>query len=171
MSIGGSSGALIALLALGACTTMPGGPSELTLPGSGKSFEQFRHDDGDCRQYANAQVGGASASQVATESGVKSAAVGAGVGALAGAAIDGASGAGAGAGLGLMVGALAGIGAGDSSSWGLQLRYDAAYKQCMYAKGHMIPVYGGMTSSGVPPAGPVPMPGALTPPPPPPAPR
>ena len=36
---------LLALLALGACTTLPTGPSILALPGTGKSFDQFRADD------------------------------------------------------------------------------------------------------------------------------
>jgi len=30
----------------------------MTLPGSGKSFDQFRADEYECRQYAYEQVGG-----------------------------------------------------------------------------------------------------------------
>ena len=139
---------LVPLAALAGCASIPGGPSELALPGSRKTFDQFRFDDGDCRRFASAQVGGASGGEVATDSGVKSAAVGTGVGALAGAAIGGGRGAATGAGLGLVVGAIAGIDAGDRSSYALQQRYDGAYKQCMYAKGHKVPVHGSIGPAG-----------------------
>lgn len=43
---------LAALLAIAACTTIPTGPSVMAMPGSGKSFDQFRADDADCRQFA-----------------------------------------------------------------------------------------------------------------------
>lgn len=130
------------LLLLCGCVTVPEGPSVMALPGSGKSFDQFRTDDAECIGYARGRVGGTSANQAATDSGVKSAAVGTAVGAAAGAAIDGRSGAAAGAGVGLLVGALAGAGAANESSYGLQRRYDQGYAQCMYAKGHRVPVAG-----------------------------
>ena len=152
----------IALCALGACTTIPSGPSAMVLPGSTRSFDQFRVDDANCRQFANTQVSGQSTGGVAADSGVKSAAVGAGVGALAGAAIGGGHGAGTGAGLGLIVGAIAGANAGDRSSHALQRRYDAAYQQCMYASGHQIPGYARSSGYARPAA-----PQALVPPPPP----
>jgi len=163
---------LAAVLVLGACTTMPSGPSQMALPGTGKNFDQFRIDDYDCRQYANAQVNNTTPNQAGADSGVKSAAVGAGVGAVAGAAI-GNSGrsAAAGAGLGLLVGALAGANAGDRSSYALQRSYDAGYTQCMYSKGHKVPVNGrvgyttqapAQSSSAIPP----PPPGNPPPPPP-----
>ncbi|MDN2698117.1 glycine zipper family protein [Janthinobacterium sp. SUN073] len=90
---------LLAPLLLTACTVLPEGPSAMVLPGTGKSLEQFRGDDGSCRGYAQAQ--------------------------------------------------LAGTGAADSSSYGMQRRYDNAYQQCMYASGHKVPVAGQMLS-GVP---------------------
>lgn len=156
----------IPFLALAACTTVPTGPSEYALPGSGRSFEQFCVDDVDCRQYAQSQTGGTSANQAAAESTARSAALGAGIGAVAGAAIGGShQGAGAGAGLGLLVGALAGVGAGDQSSHALQRRYDGAYKQCMYAKGNKVAVRGAATYQAAP-AAPA-APAALMPPPPP----
>ncbi len=130
------------LLAVSACTTMPSGPSMLTLPGSGKTFDQFRADDLDCRQYANLQVGGSTPNQAAADSGVKSALVGTAIGAAAGAAFNGGNGAAVGAGAGLLVGALAGTAAADTSSYALQQRYDFAYIQCMYAKGNQVPVSG-----------------------------
>ena len=67
---------LPALLMVGACTTMPTGPGVLVLPGTGKTFDQFRADDYSCRQYADVQLGGTTAAQAANDSGVKSAAIG-----------------------------------------------------------------------------------------------
>ena len=131
-----------AVFLLAACVSAPEGPSVMVLPGSGKSFDQFRADDYECRQFARAQIGGSNAQQAATESGVKSAAVGAAVGATAGALLGGHRGAGTGAGAGLAVGALAGTGAAQGSARTLQQRYDAGYVQCMYAKGHRVPVSG-----------------------------
>ncbi|WP_025915636.1 glycine zipper family protein [Herminiimonas sp. CN] len=133
---------LFALLLLSACVSMPSGPSMLVLPGAGKNFDQFRADEGSCRQYAQYQMGGATADQAAVDSGVRSAALGTVLGAAAGAAINGRSGAGTGAGVGLLYGGLAGTGAANSSGYGAQQRYDFAYLQCMYAKGHRVPVSG-----------------------------
>jgi hypothetical protein len=166
---------LCALLLLGACATIPAGPSVMAMPGTGKSFDQFRADDADCRQFALSQVGGATANDNAVESGVKSAAVGAAVGALAGAAMGGHQGAGVGAGVGLLAGSAAGAGAGQASGYGSQRRYDNAYVQCMYAKGDRVPVSGRMTSAPAqvynpPPANtnvPPPPPPGYPPPPPP----
>jgi hypothetical protein len=143
---------LLALLLLTACVSMPTGPSMLVLPGTGKSFDQFRSDDALCRQYAQGQVGGTTADQAAANSGVRSAALGTVLGAAAGAAIDGRNGAGVGAGTGLLVGGLSGVGAGNSSAYGLQQRYDYGYVQCMYAQGHRVPVAGRFTSDIRPPA-------------------
>jgi hypothetical protein len=151
---------LAVVVALGACTTLPEGPSVMALPGTGKSFEQFRGDDGSCRQYALQQLGGTTPNQAASDSTVRSAAVGTAVGALAGAAINGRSGAAAGAGAGLLVGTAAGAGAGEASAYGAQRRYDHAYIQCMYAMGHRVPVYGRFS-------GEVPRPSYPPPPPPP----
>jgi hypothetical protein len=138
---------ILMLLALAGCVTVPNGPSMMSLPGTGKSFDQFRADDIDCRQFASVQAGGSTPDQAATNSGVKSAAVGTVVGATAGALIDGASGAGVGAGIGLLTGALAGSGAANASSYALQHRYDIGYTQCMYAKGHKVPVSGRFASA------------------------
>ena len=158
---------LVALLMLGACTALPTGPSVMAMPGSGKSFDQFRGDDADCRQFALGQVGGATANGTAVESGVKSAAVGAAVGALAGAAMGGHQGASVGAGIGLLAGSAAGAGAGQASGYSLQRRYDNAYIQCMSAKGDRVPVSGRMTSGPAQAARPPPPPAnAYAPPPP-----
>jgi hypothetical protein len=158
-----------AVFLLGACTTMPTGPSMTVLPGTGKSFDQFRFDDHDCRQYASSQVGGGSPDGAAEASGVKSAVVGTAVGTAAGALIGGRHGAATGAGVGLIAGSAAGAGAAGSSQRTLQRRYDIGYQQCMYAKGHRVPVAGRFESARPAPAyatPPPPPPG--TPPPPPP---
>ncbi|MDD5412079.1 MAG: glycine zipper family protein [Methylobacter sp.] len=130
------------ILAVTGCASIPNGPSVLVLPGSGLSFEQFRNDDAICQQYAFIQVGGTTANQAAINSGVTSAAVGTALGAAAGAAIGGGSGAAIGAGSGLAAGSIVGTGAASSSMYAGQQRYDAAYIQCMYAKGHQVPVSG-----------------------------
>ncbi len=161
----------LALVAgLGACAVAPTGPSMMVLPGTGKSFEQFQVDDGACRQFASGQVGGTDANQAAADSTVRSAAVGTVVGAVAGAAIGGSQGAGIGAGTGLLFGTAAGAGAGAGSAYGTQRRYDHGYVQCMYAKGHKVPVSGLYTGDARPvlrSAPPAPA-AAGTPPPPPP---
>jgi hypothetical protein len=83
-----AASALSALL-LTACASPVYGPGILVLPGSNKTFDQFRFDEQECRGYAQAQL---------TDSG---------------------------------------------SEWGsTQQRYDRAFLQCMYAKGHKVPVSG-----------------------------
>lgn len=131
-----------ALVLLAACTTVPSGPGVLVLPGTGKSFDEFKANDFECRQFASSQVEGNAPNDAVVNDGVKSAAVGTAVGALAGAIMGGHRGAGAGAGAGLMVGALAGSGSGQVSGSRLQQRYDFAYQQCMYARGNRVPVAG-----------------------------
>lgn len=129
--------------ALAGCTVMPSGPSVMALPGTGKSFDQFRTDDASCRQYAFAQVGGVSAGQAATTSAVGTAALGTAVGAAAGAAFGGGRGAAVGAGAGLLAGGAVGAGTAQTSGYGIQRRYDYAYIQCMYAAGERVPVPAG----------------------------
>lgn len=164
----------IAVLALpvlvAACTTMPSGPNVMALPGSSKNFDQFRADDAVCRNYALQSIGGVTPSDAAMQSGVGSAVVGTAVGAVAGAAIGGQQGAAVGAGTGLLVGGLAGTQTAQISGYGLQQRYDFAYIQCMYAKGHQVPVYGrtyqqSQAAAKIPPPPPPPPPGAPPPPP------
>jgi hypothetical protein len=167
-----SRGGLLAGTALlGACTVMPSGPNVMVLPGTGQSIERFRDDDASCRQFAFIQIGGKTAEAAARESAVTSAAVGTAVGAVAGAAIGGNSqGAAVGAGAGLLMGSAIGSDAARSSGYGTQRQYDNAYIQCMYAKGHRVPVPGNVSYSkpvkaseaGIPP----PPPGMPPPPPP-----
>ena len=160
----------VALAALVAgCASIPEGPSVMALPGSGKTFEQFRFDDAECRRYAYEQVGGTTANRAAVDSGVKSAALGTLIGAAAGAAVGGSRGAGVGAGGGLVVGSMVGADSGSRSSYGSQRHYDNAYIQCMYAKGQSVPVSGSlMTRPAQPATSAYPPPPAGNPPPPPP---
>jgi hypothetical protein len=159
----------LALLSLAACTTMPSGPNVMVLPGTGKSFEQFRGDDYQCRSYAQSQLGGATPTTAMQQSGVASAAVGTLLGAAAGAAANGGTGAAVGAGAGMALGGLAGTSTGQVSGYNLQRRYDYAYLQCMYAQGHRIPSVGGsMVESHAAPSYSAPAPSGNMPPPPPP---
>jgi hypothetical protein len=176
-------------LLLPACAHYPTGPSVLVLPGSSKTFSEFRFDDAVCRDWAG-QQSGATPRQAAAENGVGAAAVGTAVGAAAGAAIgaaagDPGAGAAVGAGSGLLLGSAAGAQRAEWAGGTLQRRYDDAYLQCMYANGNQIPLpadaFGGYApgphaSRPVPPASrpdgpragsrPPPPPGAPPPPPP-----
>ena len=169
----------VALLALSGCAVIPEGPSASALPGSGRSFAQFRVDDDGCRRYAFDRVGAQTAQRAAQDTVAASAITGTAIGALAGAALGGSQGAAVGAGTGLLVGsAIGGNSAGGSASIA-QRRYDEAYVQCMYASGHKVPVYDSGYRAAViapppvrpvaRPAPPLPPPGA--PPAPPPAPQ
>ena len=151
-----------AALVVSGCVSIPTGPSVMTLPGSGKSFEQFRNDDFDCRQYADYQVGGHTANSVGANNAVQNAAIGTAVGALAGAAFGGSNGAAVGAGTGLLFGSAVGASTAGASQYELQRRYDIAYTQCMYSKGNQVPSTG---HAGAPRA---PAHYSYTPPPPPP---
>lgn len=103
------SSVLASVLALSACTTfptIPTGPGMLVLPGTGKSMEQFRLDEANCRQYAKVEIEGNTSKEAAANY--------------------------------------------DDSGINLQMRYDFAYQQCMYAKGHRIPIMGRMDYSQQP---------------------
>src|SRR5687767_10894733 len=145
-----AAGAAVLLLA-GCATPPPSGPGILVLPGTGKSFDQFRFDDQECRGFAHAQVGGKTTEQAATDNAVKSAVVGTAIGAAAGGLIGGHQGAAVGAGVGLAGGALAGTGTSQHTAGSLQQRYDHAFTQCMYAKGHKVPVSGRYSDSALNP--------------------
>jgi len=131
-------------VSLAGCATYPTGPSLMALPGTSTSFEQFRADDLDCQSFA-AQQSGVPTQQQAQSSAVDSAAVGTVVGAAAGALIgaaagDPAAGAAIGGGSGLLLGAAGGSDAYATTGYRMQDRYDNAYVQCMYARGHQVPV-------------------------------
>jgi hypothetical protein len=79
-------------LLLAACAPTVYGPGVLVLPGTNKTFDQFRFDEQECRSYAQTRVNN------------------------------------------------------SESEWGsagsTQQLYDRAFLQCMYGKGHKIPVSG-----------------------------
>lgn len=153
---------ILGVLLLAGCASVPTAPSVMALPGTGRTFEEFRGDDAYCRDYAYQQIGGKSREQVASSAAIQSAAVGTAIGAVAGAAIGGRDAAGVGAGMGLIVGSASGGEASRSAVYGSQRHYDHAYVQCMYARGHRVPVsMGGYTST------PAPQPAVAPPPPPP----
>jgi hypothetical protein len=172
-------------LLLGACATVPTGPSVMVLPGSSKTFEQFQADDAACRQWASAQTG-TSTGKASTNATATGAVAGTLIGGAAGAAIGAAAGnpaAGAaiGGGAGLLGGSAYGAGQAQGAYHSVQQRYNMAFMQCMYAKGNQIPVARGSVVPGYssspppppPPAAPprpsnVPPPPAGSPPPPPP---
>jgi hypothetical protein len=139
---------LAGLALLAGCAITPDGPSVMVLPGTGKSYEQFQGDDYICRQIALSQIGGVTPQQAAAQSGLATAAVGTAIGAATGAAIGGGQGAAVGSGVGLAAGSAAGAGAAASAGYNSQQRYDYAYIQCMYAKGHRVPVWGRFADQG-----------------------
>ena len=102
---------LSALLTAACSSTAAYGPGVLVLPGSGKTFDQFRFDEQDCRSHAQARVNSSEPEQ--------------------------------------------------GSAGSMQQRYDRAFLQCMYAKGHKVPVSGRYVEEKLQAA-------AETPPPPPP---
>lgn len=106
---------LVYITLLSACASMPSGPSVLVLPGAGKSFDQFRAEDFNCRHYAFTQIGGATPSHAATP--------GCAANEVTGKAMGGVE----------PVSGLEG-----------QSRYDMSYIQCMYSFGHRVPVSGNL---------------------------
>lgn len=154
------------------CAHLPTGPSVMVLPGTQMSFEQFQHDDYACQQYASGRIG-ASPNQAAADSQIGSGLAGAAVGAAAGAALGGGGGAAIGAGTGLVAGSMVGMGESRGAAYATQEGYDNAYIQCMYGKGHRVPVSGQFSDTypyqapAARSATPIPPPPPGTPPPPP----
>lgn len=156
--------AVLSATLLTACAYHPTGPSQMALPGSSSTFERFQADDVACQAYAQQASGALSAQEGAQKGAVDSAVVGTIVGAAAGAVIGGAAGdpatgAGIGAGSGLLLGSAAGSDAYAVSGHRMQERYDNAYVQCMYGKGHQVPVPARMAQSynSAPAANPAPV--------------
>ncbi len=138
---------IVLAMLLGACATVPTGPDVMALPGTGRNFDEFRADDFYCRDYAFLQVGGKARVEEANSESLRNAAIGTVIGAVAGAMIGGRDGAAIGGGSGMIVGSVAGSESARSGNFGSQRRYDMAYVQCMYAKGHRVPVSGNYTPS------------------------
>ena len=136
------AGVIVMAIALTGCVAIPAGPRTSALPGSTKTFDQFRFDDGDCRQYASDSIGGQTHGRAQADTAVASTVAGAAIGAMIGAAVSGGHGAAVGAAVGGASGGLVGLGAGEAYAYDAQYRYDQAYQQCMYGKGHRVAVNG-----------------------------
>ena len=131
---------LVGVVGLSACATMPEGPSYTAMPGRQATFQQFQLDDAACRQYGTQAIGGGTPSQAANDAAVGSAVVGTAIGAAIGGLLGGRDGAAVGAGMGLFTGAAVGAGNSQAAGYSAQQRYDNAYYQCMYSRGHKVPM-------------------------------
>jgi len=142
-------GGAVATLALGACATVPSGPSVGALPGTKKSWDQFQADDASCRGYAVSVSG--SPNDAAAQAGVGSAVAGTIIGAAIGGLVGGNEGAAVGAGMGLFTGSAVGVGNAQAAGSVTQQRYDGAYYQCMYGLGNRVPAPAGYVARYAPP--------------------
>jgi len=129
--------ALSALLLLNGCAATPMGPTVPVMPGANKPFQVFQQDVDSCKQFAQAQVTGQA--DAANEKAVLGTLLGAGLGAGLGAAVGGNHGAGVGAAAGGALGAGMGASSSERAQYPIQVQYNNAYTQCMYAKGNQVP--------------------------------
>ena len=130
------------LLVAGCAVRPPTGPTVLAVPPEGKALSQFQQEEANCRNYASNQIGVTptqAGNQSLAGSAVAGTALGTAAGALVGAA-GGAVGSGAafGAGTGLLAGSAVGASNAQTSSYGLQARYDMAYTQCLASTGNKV---------------------------------
>lgn len=125
--------------ALTGCVTVPTGPSYTAMPGSRKSVDQFHFDDSSCREYA-VQTTGGTPGEAAADAAIGGAVVGTLLGAAIGGILGGGEGARIGAGFGLFGGSAVGAGNAQAASYTTQQRLDNSYYQCMYARGHKVPM-------------------------------
>jgi uncharacterized protein YcfJ len=134
--------ALLTLSALSGCAIAPAtptGPSVTVLPGKTKSFDDFKKDDAQCRDWATQSIGGPKSDAAAGEKALGIAALGTALGAAVGAAFDGGHGAAVGAGAGLLGGGAVAANTHNAQSMTVQQRYDTAYVQCMFANHERVP--------------------------------
>jgi hypothetical protein len=130
---------LIALSLTGCAIIPPSGPTVVALPPKGESLNTFQQEDYACREYAFRSDNASQSSAAAANDGLRTGAIGTAGGAAAGARLGAAAGdAGIGAGAGLLFGGAVGANGAQATSASLQARYDAAYSQCMAAKGNQI---------------------------------
>jgi hypothetical protein len=99
--------------ALSGCAQAPGGPTVQAVPGPNKSLADFQQDNGYCRTFASSQI--SDAQNQANQQVVSSVVVGA------------------------FTGNAAPVPSPSETAVTLQQRYDAAFVQCMFAKGESIP--------------------------------
>lgn len=131
--------ALMATIVLSACVSAPTGPTIAIMPREGKSFEEFKKDDDECRAFAAKSV--QDGNTAALKEGAISTATGAAIGAAAGALYQGGSSknVGTGAAIGMVGGAAVGAMGASSKETQAQTQYNTAYQQCMYTKGNQVP--------------------------------
>jgi hypothetical protein len=144
--------ALVAISTLSGCVvapTGPQGPSMAVLPGTGKTFADFKADDKECRQFASDSIGGpkSAAGEAAKALGIT--AVGAALGAAVGGAIGGTHterhgygvpvNAQTGTAIGVAGGAATAMNTHNQDANNDQVRYDHAYVECMYANHERVP--------------------------------
>jgi len=147
------AGCCAALALVAGCAATPLGPTVQVMPGPGKSFDVFQADNASCKAFATEQVKGQAdaANQRAVGAAALTTVLGAGLGAATGAAFGDA---GAGAAIGAAAGATGGAayGAGNTANdqYGIQVQYDNAFSQCMYAKGEQVPGYAPVQVASVP---------------------
>ncbi len=124
---------------LSACVSAPTGPTITIMPREGKSFEEFKKEDEECRSFAAQAV--KDGNTAALKEGAISAATGAAIGAAAGALYQGGSSrnVGTGAAIGMVGGAAVGAMGASSKEAQAQTQYNTAYQQCMYTKGNQVP--------------------------------
>lgn len=141
-------------LALGAllcgCMQMPLGPSVAVMPSPYKPFDVFIQDDQLCRDWAARSIGMPGRDRAADQM-LASTLAGAAIGTVAGAMAGGDRGVGTGAAIGTVLGASVGANQSGIIAWNAQRRYDAAYQQCMYAKGNVVRGYYGPMVPSAPP--------------------
>ena len=146
---------------LAGCAATPLGPTVQVMPGPGKTFDVFQSDNATCKGFAQQQVQGQAdaANNRAVGTALLTTALGAGLGA-AGGALGGDAGGGAALGASLGAGSGTAIAAGNNANdqMGIQAQYDAAFSQCMYAKGEQVPGYAPVRTAYVPMAGAAPDP-------------
>jgi uncharacterized protein YcfJ len=123
------------------CVTPPMGPDISVMPGTHKSFAEFRQDQVACEDYASDQVAGGA--EAANNRAVGTAVIGTALGAVIGAATGGGRSTATGAAIGGTVGTLSGANQSARAQYHLQRRYDMAYVQCMTARGNQAQGYGG----------------------------
>jgi uncharacterized protein YcfJ len=129
-------------LLAGCAVRPPTGPTVLAVPPEGKALSQFQQEEASCRNYAFNQIG-VTPTQAGNRSLAGSAVTGTALGTAAGAllgAAGGSAGTGAalGAGTGLLAGSAVGASNAQTSSHGLQARYDMAYTQCLASTGNKV---------------------------------
>jgi hypothetical protein len=123
------------------------------MPGRGKSFEAFQSDQMGCKNFAAGQVSGQadSANQRAVGAALLSTVLTAGLGsAIGGIGGDAGAGAAVGAAVGAGGGSLYGAANGAGQQANIQQQYDAAFAQCMFARGNQVPGFAPNVAAAAP---------------------